>query len=110
VVVIDEFKQKYRPEYKGLKFKTEAEFDKWLEEKAAYYISLEDQGQDFIGLWIDEGGEILQTKIPSIGMIYCSKLVDLFNLEVGRGLPISNPEKMETNFLIYNVSEVKELR
>lgn len=109
VSVVDEFKQKYSPDYKGLKFKTEAEFDKWLKEKAVYYIELEDTGQDLMGFWMDGGGEILQTKIPSIGMLYCSKLVDLYSLEVGRELPISHPERMETEFIDYIVKEIKEL-
>lgn len=43
---IDTIKQKFKPEFRDVKFKTKKEFDTWLKEKCNLKIEFEDHGQD----------------------------------------------------------------
>jgi hypothetical protein len=99
-------KQKYIAEYKDLRFKTEREYRKWLKDKTAFYIEFEDQGQDLTGLWIDEGGEILQTKLPSLGRVFNGKMVLISDLRVGAKAGNFDPATKEFNKFRYIVTKV----
>lgn len=107
--MIDESKQKYKAEFKDLRFKTEAEFEKWKKKTAAYHVTLEDQGQDLLGLWLDAGGEVIYTDIPSMGKVFNGELVDLFNLVVDEPPEFMDVKAMANRPLRYPATEIEVL-
>jgi hypothetical protein len=54
-----------KPKYKDLKFKSEKEFQKWLNKTTKIEIEFEDDGQDFLRWWLDENGEVLYSDLQS---------------------------------------------
>lgn len=109
-MMVDESKQKYAPQHKDLRFKTEAEFNKWLEATARYHVKLEDQGQDLLGLWLDEGGEIIYTDIPQMGGAFNGQLISLFNLQKGEPPEIMDVKAMANRQLRYSVTKIEVLK
>lgn len=99
--------QKFAPEFRDLRFKTEEEFTAWLEAHKAYYVKLEDQGQDFIGFWLDKGGEIIYTNIASMGGPFNGSLIDLDRLKVGRPPEIMDVAAMANRPLRYKVTKIE---
>ncbi len=98
---IDEQKQKYKAEYKDLKFKSKQEFDKWLVEKTKYEIEFVDNGQDCLKWFIDNGGEVLHSEKQS--SIWNGELVDLYSLRVGKNIEIMEVEKQANRVLDFVV-------
>ena len=77
------------PKYKDLRFGTEKEFDAWLVKTATQKIELVDEGQDFNFFWIDERGEILNTK-PFQAGIWNGKIILLNTIKKGSNLVFTN--------------------
>ena len=51
--------------YENLKFKSEKEFNGWLQKTAKYKIEFEDNGQDFLTWWVGDAGEVLHSDMQS---------------------------------------------
>lgn len=81
---------KPKPLYKNLTFPDGDAFEKWLQEKAAWRITFEDKGQDFLNWWIDERGEVLHSDLQS--KIWNGCIVNVYNMRVGRELDFLLPE------------------
>lgn len=62
-----------KAQYLSLKFKSNSELEKWLKTVTAYVITLKDNGQDLLRLWVDMRGEILNTNAQS--MIWVGKFI-----------------------------------
>lgn len=77
---------RYKPQYKNLRFKDRASFDKWLEETAHYIVEFEDHGQDFLKWWLDERGEVLHSD-PYQSSVWNGTIVTLASLKKGAGQP-----------------------
>ena len=99
--------QKYKTEYGELVFDSEKKFEAWLKKTAKYKIHFEDNGQDCLYWWIDEGGEVLHSNLQS--SIWNGKLVSLFELKVGKFIEIMIIEKMANQALNFKVIEIEEL-
>lgn len=92
-----------KPKYKALRFETEKEFEAWLAKTATQKIELVDEGQDFNFFWVDERGEILNTK-PFQAGIWNGKIILLNTIKKGHNLvftdgvtlkhPVANVEKL----------------
>ena len=74
-----------KAKYKKLRFKTEQEFKRWLNEKYTQKINLFDAG-DISTIWIDEEGEILHCDFH--GSLYNGCFVDLSTLKEDKPLRI----------------------
>lgn len=108
--MIDDSKQKYKAEFKELRFKIKSDFDAWLKKTAVYHVHLEDQGQDLLGLWLDAGGEVIYTDIPQMGKVFNGSLIDLFQLAVGEPPEIMLVEQQANTPLRYPATEIEVLK
>lgn len=79
-------KKKYTPKFKDKRFKTQAEFDKWLDETTAITLYLEDQGHDMQIMYLAKSGEVLHCDFHS--SIYAGKLINLDTLVAEQPLQI----------------------
>lgn len=70
-----------KPQYADLKFKTEAEFQKWLNKLFAFKIEFVDTGRDLQQIWIADTGEILHSNAQT--SIWVGKFVRIDKVKVG---------------------------
>ena len=68
-------------QFKEITFKSEAEFNEWLEKTTYKKIFFKDKGQDLMKIWIAESGEILHANLQS--SIWNGRFVNMENLEKG---------------------------
>ena len=79
--------------YKDLRFKTEKEFKKWLNEKADKKIIFFDAGQDLLEIHIDERGEILHCNLQASVWNGLFVRTHPDSLCVGMGIEMNLPDK-----------------
>lgn len=103
----NESKQKYNTEYKDLKFKNEVQFKKWLGETATYVIEFEDNGQDCLKWWIDNGGEVLHSRMQSNA--WNGMIVDLTELVIGNDVGVMDVEEQQTVYYDFIVKKITKL-
>lgn len=104
MIKIDESKQKYKAEFKDLKFKKETDFEKWLEKTTKYVLDFKDNGQDCLKWYLDKGGEVLHSNLQSFVWNGC--LVHLFYIEVGKNIEIMEVEKQANKVLDFVVEKI----
>ena len=97
---MNEENQKYKAEFKKLKFKSKKEFEK----TATYKIKFEDKGQDCLEWWIDDGGEVLHANLQT--KIWNGMIVDLFELLIGEEIGVMDTENQQTKFYDFVVEEI----
>lgn len=98
--------QKYKAEFKDLKFKNEVQFKKWLGKTATHIIEFEDNGQDCLKWWIDNGSEVLHSKMQS--RVWNGMIVDLLELIIGNSIGVMDTERQHTvhyDFIIKNITK-----
>ena len=100
--------QKYYPEHKDKKFKDSNLFEVWLKQTAVKKIYFQDNGQDCLIWWIDNGGEVLYSQ-PFQASIWNGKIVDLQWLSIGREIGLINAEKMQTDLYDFIIDKIEEL-
>jgi hypothetical protein len=98
--------QKYFPEYKDKKFKSEQEFKDWLEKISITKICFKDNGQDCLYWYIDDGGEILHCE-PFQSAIWNGRIVDLETVKIGDQIGLINAEKMHTDIYDFEIEAVE---
>lgn len=76
-------------QFKEITFKSETEFNEWLEKTTHKKIFFKDKGQDLMKLWVSESGEILHANMQS--SIWKR---EYFTAKAMQGL-LSNPEWMK---------------
>lgn len=69
------------PQFKDLKFHSDAEFEKWLKGMKPTQIDFVDTGRDMFRIWIHESGEILHSNAQT--WVWVGKFVDIDQLIVG---------------------------
>ena len=105
--MINEKNQKYKAEFKDLKFKNEVKFKEWLGKTATHKIEFEDNGQDCLEWWIDNGGEVLHSRMQP--NIWNGMIVDLFELLIGEEIGVIDVENQGTKFYDFKVKNIIEI-
>lgn len=100
--------QKWSPKYKDLVFKNEADYVKWLKELTAYTVRFYDEGQDFILMWLDKGGEILGVEWRSLNRAFCGRIVALKYLKIDQSAALLNNDEQKYEFLRWMIKEIEE--
>ena len=91
--------------FKEITFKTEADFNEWLEKTTFKKIFLKDKGQDLMKLWISESGEILNANMQS--SIWNGRFVNLETLAKNTNLCLWNKDKSEWDVMNFEIRLVK---
>lgn len=91
--------------FKEITFKSEKEFNKWLEETTAKKIFLKDKGQDLMKIHIAESGEILHTNAQAA--IWNGRFVNLETLAKNTNLCLWNSEKSEWDIMNFEIAVIK---
>lgn len=104
---VSSLKQKYEPQYRTVRFKTEKEFWRWLSATSKYCIHFEDRLQDCLKWWIDEGGEVLHADMQSA--VWNGQIVDLSRLKVGKNVGVMDTPNQQTKFYDFVVSKVEKV-
>ena len=74
-------------------------------------ITLEDNGQDFLELYVDDKGKVIDAQ-PFQGSIWAGAMIPLGigdMVEPGKLLPIHNPPHIEYGFLKHKIEKVEEV-
>ena len=105
--MLNEENQKYKAEFEDLRFRNEIEFKKWLDKTATHKIEFEDIGQDCLEWWIDDGGEVLHSRMqPSI---WNGHLVDLHKLVIGREIGLLDVKNQSPQFYDFRIKTIIKL-
>ena len=96
--------QKYKAEYNDLEFNSRIDFEKWLKEITKYTITFEDEGQDCLTWYIDDGGEVLHAS--SGAFIWNGMIVSLYNLKVGKNIEVMKVAKRANQVLSFMVKKI----
>jgi len=81
-------------QFKEITFKSETEFNEWLEKTTHKKIFFKDKGQDLMKLWVSESGEILHANSNFSGFEMGLTKREYFTAKAMQGL-LSNPEWMK---------------
>ncbi len=57
--------QKFVPQFKSKRFRSEKVFNVWLDNSTKYQIEFYDNGQDLLKIWVHSSGEILHCNLQS---------------------------------------------
>lgn len=96
-----------KPQYRDLKFKTDAQFQKWLTETARFKIDFRDYGQDLQTIWTDEHGEILHANLQT--GTWCGKFVDVTRLKIGKGILMNVRDSFQFNEMNFVVKQYTDI-
>ena len=92
-------------QFKELMFKSETEFNEWLEKTTHKKIFLKDKGQDLMKLWVSESGEILHANMQSY--IWNGRFVNMETLAKNTHLCLWNNQTSEWDVMNFEVDVVK---
>lgn len=90
-------------QFKEITFKSETEFNKWLEKTTHKKIFFKDKGQDLLKIWIAESGEILHANLQC--SIWNGRFVNMENLEKGSFLQLWNG--LDWDIMDFEIAVVK---
>lgn len=91
--------------FKEITFKSETEFNEWLEKTTHKKIFLKDKGQDLMKLWVSESGEILHANMQS--SIWNGRFVNMETLAKNTNLCLWNNQTSEWDVMNFEVGVVK---
>ena len=92
-------------QFKEITFKSEKEFNEWLEKTTHKKIFLKDKGQDLMKLWVSESGEILHANMQS--SIWNGRFVNMETLAKNTNLCLWNNQTSEWDVMNFEVGVVK---
>lgn len=92
-------------QFKEITFKSETEFNEWLEKTTHKKIFLKDKGQDLMKLWVSESGEILHANMQS--SIWNDQFVNMERLAKNTNLCLWNNKTSEWDVMNFEVGVVK---
>lgn len=92
-------------QFKEITFKSETEFNEWLEKITHKKIFLKDKGQDLMKLWVSESGEILHANMQS--SIWNGRFVNMDTLAKNTNLCLWNNQTSEWDVMNFEVGVVK---
>ena len=92
-------------QFKEITFKSEKEFNEWLEKTTHKKIFLKDKGQDLMKLWVSESGEILHANMQS--SIWNGRFVNMETLAKNINLCLWNNQTSEWDVMNFEVGVVK---
>ena len=92
-------------QFKEITFKSETEFNEWLEKTTQKKIFLKDKGQDLMKLWVSESGEILHANMQS--SIWNGRFVNMETLAKNTNLCLWNNQTSEWDVMNFEVGVVK---
>ena len=92
-------------QFKEITFKSEKEFNEWLEKTTHEKIFLKDKGQDLMKLWVSESGEILHANMQS--SIWNGRFVNMETLAKNTNLCLWNNQTSEWDIMNFEVGVVK---
>lgn len=92
-------------QFKEITFKSETEFNEWLEKTTHKKIFLKDKGQDLMKLWVSESGEILHANMQS--SIWNGRFVNMETLAKNTNLCLWNNQTSEWDVMNFEVGVVK---
>lgn len=92
-------------QFKEITFKSEKEFNEWLEKTTHKKIFLKDKGQDLMKLWVSESGEILNANMQS--SIWNGRFVNMETLDKNTNLCLWNNQTSEWDVMNFEVGVVK---
>ena len=94
-----------KSQFKEITFKTEREFNEWLEKTTHKKIFLKDKGQDLMKLWVAKSGEILNANMQS--SIWNGRFVYMETLSKNTNLCLWNNQTSEWDVMNFEVGAVK---
>lgn len=92
-------------QFKEITFKSETEFNEWLEKTTHKKIFLKDKGQDLMKLWVSESGEISHANMQS--SIWNGRFVNMETLAKNTNLCLWNNQTSEWDVMNFEVGVVK---
>lgn len=92
-------------QFKEITFKSQTEFNEWLEKTTHKKIFLKDKGQDLMKLWVSESGEILHANLQS--SIWNGRFVNMETLAKNTNLCLWNNQTSEWDVMNFEVGVVK---
>lgn len=92
-------------QFKEITFKSETEFNGWLEKTTHKKIFLKDKGQDLMKLWVSESGEILHANMQS--SIWNGRFVNMETLAKNTNLCLWDNQTSEWDVMNFEVGVVK---
>jgi len=100
----------FTPRYADLKFNSQLEFDRWLEETAVQKIELVDDGQDLTTFWVAKNKEIIHAEFGMAATLYNGAFVANEPEELGM-LQVYNPKfEPEPIFIRWQIDTITNFK
>ena len=92
-------------QFKEITFKSETEFNEWLEKTTYKKIFFKDKGQDLMKIWIAESGEILHANLQS--SIWNGRFVNMKTLAKNTNLCLWNNQTAGWDVMNFEIGIIK---